>query len=149
MMTDKTDIRDIQPERGEIPFSARDGAEYSIPDFIPAAAHLEVVDKWDDLVPYMVQKGSPDADQSPEAVEARSAAYKKADAATRGILSMMARDKYPFMTPEWFSENLDGFELMALSSEVIMMASDFFVRRQQKLARLDKRARALMARVKG
>lgn len=144
----KTDVKSILPEEGEIPFSSVDGTEYSISDRIPADAHLEVIDEWDALMPYMISRGQAQ-DDTPEAVENRAEVLRKADKAARKILSMMARDKYPFMTAEWFRDNLDGLELMGLSTEVMMMASDFFVRRQHKLARLEKRAQAITDRVRG
>ena len=143
-----TDVKDILQEDGEIPFSTKDGKEYALPERIPAGAHLEIIDKWDDLMPYMMTRGQA-VENTPESVENRAEVLRKADKAIRDILHMMARDKYPFMTAEWFSENLDALELMALATEIIMMASDFFVRRQQKLARLEQRARDLMSRVKG
>ena len=143
-----TDVKDIIQEDGEIPFSANDGKEYSLPERIPAGAHLEIIDKWDDLMPYMMTRGQKESG-TPESVENRAEVLKKADKAIRDILHMMARERYPFMTAEWFSENLDALELMALSTEILMMASDFFVRRQQKLARLERKARDLTAKVKG
>ena len=144
----KSDIRDIQPAEEGIPFSAADGTEYVLPKKIPSCAHLEMLDKWDDLVPFMASKGSPE-DTTPEGIEHKAAVMAKADKAIRHILWLMARDKYPFMTPEWFSENLDALELMALSAEVLMKASDFFVRRREKLARLTTQSQDLLRRAQG
>ena len=144
----KTDVRDIQPGEGEIPFSDTRGNEYSIPESIPSGCHLEILEKWDDLMPFMMTRGMKVGD-TPEAVENRAEVFAKADKAIRSILHMMARDAHPFMTPEWFKENLDGLELMALSTEILMQASSFFVKRQQKLARLERKARAITAAAEG
>lgn len=147
----QSDIKQINPEKyPDIEFVTKDDVEFSIPSTIPSGAHLEILHNYDALLAFQ-SLSSPrpeDADIVAELKKNKDLIYDKADIAIREILSAMARPKYPEMSPEWFKENLDGFELSTLAAEVLLQASDFFVRRQKSMLRLLSRGRAINERAR-
>ena len=142
----KSDIRDIQPDVDDIPFQDKGGNEYSLPGSIPSEVHLEIIDRWDKLTPFMALIGHSKADRDKYLEELgcrKEEVIREADEAILDILAGMAKSRYPEMSAEWFKENLDGMERTGLSMEILMQASDFFARRLQREARMDER----MARI--